>query len=127
MHSQLMLGKAITDHNCISTEGRWRVSIVTSELPAAATNSHVTITVYGAKGNTGPILLNEENNVTFKSGNEDQFAVCGLGVLKTYIKWELILWGPLRSHLDAKTSWKSPPNSLLGFKTCFFGLSEGIL
>lgn len=56
-------------------EGRWRVSIVTSELAAAATDAHVTITVYGLKGNTGPILLNGENTATFKSGNEDQFAV----------------------------------------------------
>ena len=56
-------------------EGRWKVSIVTSELAAAATDSHVTITVYGVKGNTGPILLNGDNKATFKSGSEDQFVV----------------------------------------------------
>uniref|UniRef100_H2XXL5 PLAT domain-containing protein n=1 Tax=Ciona intestinalis TaxID=7719 RepID=H2XXL5_CIOIN len=59
----------------VSTEGRWTVAIATSELPAAGTDARVTITVYGTKGNTGPILLNDKNEPTFRSGNEDEFSV----------------------------------------------------
>nr|XP_039257172.1 lipoxygenase homology domain-containing protein 1-like [Styela clava] len=70
------------------TKGRWRVTVTTSELPAAGTDSRVLLTVYGAKGNSGAIPLNH-NNVTgtstivnrdkskklFMSGNEDEFVV----------------------------------------------------
>ena len=47
--------------------------VVTSELPAAGTDSRVMITVYGTKGTSGPILLSEDNKATFRSGNEDDF------------------------------------------------------
>lgn len=62
-------------HTFQKTEGKWQVTVITSELPAAGTDSKINITVYGAKGHSGPILLNNENKTHFRSGNEDQFVV----------------------------------------------------
>nr|XP_026691111.1 lipoxygenase homology domain-containing protein 1-like isoform X2 [Ciona intestinalis] len=69
------LDKERTPKELKKTKGRWTVAIATSELPAAGTDARVTITVYGTKGNTGPILLNDKNEPTFRSGNEDEFSV----------------------------------------------------
>ncbi|XP_076807722.1 lipoxygenase homology domain-containing protein 1-like isoform X3 [Clavelina lepadiformis] len=78
------LNKERTPKVVKKTQGRWRVNIATSELAAAGTDANVTITVYGVKGNTGPLLLNNGSRTTFRSGNEDEFAVSvgGIGEIR---------------------------------------------
>lgn len=77
-------------------EGRWRITVTTSELPAAGTDSRISLTVYGVKGNSGSIPLaagNTSGNSTvankdkekklFMSGNEDEFVVCSARRINT--------------------------------------------
>ena len=49
--------------------------ITTNELPSAATDAQVTLTVYSTKGNSGPIPLGTGDGQTFQSGNIDEFEV----------------------------------------------------
>ena len=58
------------------SEGKWKVSVVTSALRVASTTAKVSINVYGTKESTGPIMLiNDSPHPNFKSGNEDIFFV----------------------------------------------------
>lgn len=79
---------AIMPKELKKTKGRWRVTVTTSELPAAGTDSRVFIAVYGVKGNSGPIPLAHNNISTnsesggkdksrklFMSGSEDEFVI----------------------------------------------------
>ena len=47
----------------------------TGNLPSAGTNANVSLTVYGHKGNSGPIPLGYGDGSTFQSGNIDEFEV----------------------------------------------------
>lgn len=59
-----------------SSEGKWKVSVVTSALRVGSTTAKVSINVYGTKESTGPIMLiNDSQHPNFKSGNEDIFFV----------------------------------------------------
>ncbi len=49
------------------------MTVETSELPTAGTTAQVTITVYGDKGNSGPIPLGYGDGETFKAGDVDVF------------------------------------------------------
>ena len=49
--------------------------MTTNELPSGGTQAQVTITVYGHKGNTGPLSLGEADGETFQSGHIDEFDV----------------------------------------------------
>lgn len=64
------------DVTCIS-EGRWQVWIKTNDLPAAGTYAQVSLTVYGDQGNSGPIILgdDEEEDDYFTPGKTDEFTV----------------------------------------------------
>ena len=55
--------------------GRWQVFVTTNELPAAGTDAQVTLTVYGHRGNSGPIPLGYSDGQTFQAGNIDEFEV----------------------------------------------------
>lgn len=49
--------------------------VTTNELPSAGTEAQVNITVYGHKGNSGPIPLGSAKGETFQTGNIDEFEV----------------------------------------------------
>lgn len=57
------------------SEGEWKVSIKTNGHASASTQAQVTITVYGHKGNSGPISLGSGDGSNFKSGSTDEFDV----------------------------------------------------
>lgn len=54
-------------------EGRWKVWVATNGNASASTQAQVTITVYGHKGNSGPISLGSGDGSHFQSGNIDEF------------------------------------------------------
>ena len=56
--------------------------VTTNELPAAGTKAQVSITVYGHKGNSGPIPLGNADGETFEAGNIDEFEVSIVRSLK---------------------------------------------
>lgn len=51
------------------------MSIKTNGHASASTQAQVTITVYGHKGNSGPITLGSGDGSNFKSGSTDEFDV----------------------------------------------------
>ncbi|EMP31788.1 Lipoxygenase like proteiny domain-containing protein 1 [Chelonia mydas] len=55
--------------------GKWKVSVLTSDMPSAGTSSQVYITLYGDYNNSGPIFLYGEEEKLFQRGNEDIFTV----------------------------------------------------
>ncbi|CAH1776005.1 unnamed protein product [Owenia fusiformis] len=55
------------------TRGKWKVWVTTNELPASGTGSNVTLTVYGKKGNSGPLPLGGADLGSFAAGNVDHF------------------------------------------------------
>ena len=55
--------------------GKWKVWVTTNELPSAGTQAQVSITVYGYKGNSGPIPLGYAKGETFQAGNIDEYEV----------------------------------------------------
>ncbi|ELT98105.1 hypothetical protein CAPTEDRAFT_225952 [Capitella teleta] len=59
-------------------EGEWKVWVTTNELPSAGTQAHVSITVYGNKGNSGPLPLTfgDSEIGTFQAGSVDEFDIC---------------------------------------------------
>ncbi|KAK3092113.1 hypothetical protein FSP39_025311 [Pinctada imbricata] len=62
-----------------NTKGRWKVWITTNGNKAASTQAQVTITVYGHKGNSGPISLGTGDGSQFQSGNIDEFEEINIG------------------------------------------------
>ena len=56
-------------------EGKWKVWVTTNDHPSASSHAQVTLTVYGHKGNSGPIPLGYADGETFQSGNIDEFEV----------------------------------------------------
>ncbi|KAK2527785.1 hypothetical protein Q9966_010084 [Columba livia] len=54
---------------------KWKVSVLTSDMPSAGTSSKVYITLYGDHGSSGPIFLDGEEGKLFQRGNEDIFTV----------------------------------------------------
>uniref|UniRef100_A0A8C3KBT5 Oxygen-regulated protein 1 n=1 Tax=Calidris pygmaea TaxID=425635 RepID=A0A8C3KBT5_9CHAR len=54
---------------------KWKVSVLTSDVPSAGTSSKVYITLYGDRGSSGPIFLDGEKGKLFQRGNEDIFTV----------------------------------------------------
>ncbi|XP_010220726.1 PREDICTED: oxygen-regulated protein 1 [Tinamus guttatus] len=63
-------------HNCRnSVFGKWKVSVLTSDIPSAGTSSQVYITLYGDRSSSGPIFLDGEERKLFQRGNEDIFTI----------------------------------------------------
>ncbi|XP_061166198.1 lipoxygenase homology domain-containing protein 1-like [Saccostrea echinata] len=58
-----------------NTKGEWKVTVKTNGHPSASTQAQVTITVYGHKGNSGPISLGSGDGSNFKSGSTDDFDI----------------------------------------------------
>ncbi|KAM6375920.1 LOW QUALITY PROTEIN: oxygen-regulated protein 1 [Alca torda] len=54
---------------------KWKVSVLTSDMPSAGTSSKVYITLYGDRSISGPIFLDGEKGKLFQRGNEDIFTV----------------------------------------------------
>ncbi|KAM9387408.1 LOW QUALITY PROTEIN: oxygen-regulated protein 1 [Phaethornis superciliosus] len=54
---------------------KWKVTILTSDMPDAGTSSKVYITLYGHHGSSGQIFLDGEEEELFQRGNEDIFTV----------------------------------------------------
>ncbi|XP_030300549.1 oxygen-regulated protein 1 [Calypte anna] len=54
---------------------KWKVTVLTSDMPDAGTTSKVYITLYGHHGSSGPIFLDGEEDELFQRGNEDIFTV----------------------------------------------------
>ncbi|XP_074880427.1 oxygen-regulated protein 1 [Buteo buteo] len=54
---------------------KWKVSVLTSDMPSAGTSSKVYITLYGDHSSSGPIFLDGEEGKLFQRGNEDVFTV----------------------------------------------------
>lgn len=57
---------------------KWKVSVLTSDMPSAGTSSKVYITLYGDHGSSGPIFLDGEEGKLFQRGNEDIFTVSNM-------------------------------------------------
>ena len=64
------------------SEGNWKVWVVTNGHTSASTQAQVTITVYGHKGNSGPISLGSGDGTHFQSGNTDDFEARALKIKK---------------------------------------------
>lgn len=56
-------------------EGSVKVFVTTMSAPGSGTNDHVTLTVYGDAGNSGPLSLGEPDKGYFKPGQTDEFLV----------------------------------------------------
>ncbi|XP_010127568.1 PREDICTED: oxygen-regulated protein 1-like, partial [Chlamydotis macqueenii] len=54
---------------------KWKVSVLTGDMPSAGTSSKVYITLYGDRSTSGPIFLDGEEGKLFQRGNEDIFTV----------------------------------------------------
>ncbi|XP_054250623.1 oxygen-regulated protein 1 [Indicator indicator] len=54
---------------------KWKVSVLTSDMPSAGTSSKVYMTLYGDLSCSGPIFLDGEVGKLFQRGNEDIFTV----------------------------------------------------
>ncbi|XP_054673049.1 oxygen-regulated protein 1 isoform X1 [Grus americana] len=54
---------------------KWKVSVLTSDMPSAGTSSKVYVTLYGDHSSSGPIFLDGEEGKLFQRGNEDIFTV----------------------------------------------------
>ena len=63
--------------------------MTTNELPSAGTRAEVSITVYGHKGNSGPIPLGYTDGQTFQAGQVDEFEVINVSnnehIAKDYV------------------------------------------
>lgn len=57
------------------TGGNWKISVATNELPTAGTKAQVFVTVYGHKGNSGPVPLGFPDGSSFNPGQLDDFEV----------------------------------------------------
>ncbi|XP_077990949.1 uncharacterized protein LOC144445282 [Glandiceps talaboti] len=57
------------------SKGKYKVLVTTDENPAAGTEATVSITVYGTRGNSGPLLLGGGDGNTFLPGNVDEFTI----------------------------------------------------
>lgn len=53
----------------------WHVTVSTNPLKSAGTNAQVTLTIYGHRGNSGPITLGNMEGNDFAAGNKDEFNV----------------------------------------------------
>ena len=67
-------------YNFVS-EGNVKVYVTTSGAPNSGTNDHVTLTVYGAAGNSGPLSLGDPDKGHFQPGQTDEFQVSENGFL----------------------------------------------
>ncbi|XP_048796074.1 lipoxygenase homology domain-containing protein 1-like isoform X1 [Lagopus muta] len=54
---------------------KWKVSVLTSDMPSAGTSSKVYIILYGDHGSSGPIFLDGEKGKLFQRGSEDVFTI----------------------------------------------------
>ncbi|XP_039768465.1 oxygen-regulated protein 1 [Ornithorhynchus anatinus] len=54
---------------------KWKVSIITSELPHAGTSSRIYIVLYGSHRSSGPIFLYRADEDLFQEGHEDTFTI----------------------------------------------------
>ncbi|KAG2458082.1 LOXH1 protein, partial [Polypterus senegalus] len=63
------------DQLLIMDGGKWKVSVLTSQLPCAGTTSTVYIILYGERSNSGPIFLYSYEENLFNSGHEDVFEI----------------------------------------------------
>ena len=57
------------------TRGKWIVTVTTNDLPSSGTDAQVTLTVYGHKGNSGPIPLIQDHEQGFHAGQVSTFAI----------------------------------------------------
>ncbi|KAJ8306151.1 hypothetical protein KUTeg_016696 [Tegillarca granosa] len=57
------------------TRGMWHVTVNTNSLKSAGTNAQVTLTIYGHRGNSGPITLGNMEGNDFDPGNKDEFNI----------------------------------------------------
>ncbi|ESO92329.1 hypothetical protein LOTGIDRAFT_121069, partial [Lottia gigantea] len=62
----------------------WRVTVTTGDDSNAATSAQVTITIYGQKGNSGPINLGNSGGNYFESGSVDDFEIFAPGIGEIY-------------------------------------------
>lgn len=63
-------------------EGSVKVFVTTKSAPGSGTNDHVTLTVYGDAGNSGPLSLGEPDKGYFQLGQTDEFLV-SYGIILT--------------------------------------------
>ena len=70
-------------YNFVS-EGNVKVYVTTSSAPNSGTNDHVTLTVYGDAGNSGPLSLGEQDKGHFQPGQTDEFKVSENGFLVSH-------------------------------------------
>ncbi|XP_052559122.1 lipoxygenase homology domain-containing protein 1-like isoform X2 [Tympanuchus pallidicinctus] len=54
---------------------KWKVSVLTSDMPSAGTSSKVYIILYGDHSSSGPIFLDGEKGKLFQRGSEDVFTI----------------------------------------------------
>ncbi|XP_078677295.1 uncharacterized protein LOC144913960 isoform X2 [Branchiostoma floridae x Branchiostoma belcheri] len=66
------------------SEGRFRVWVHTGDYPNSGTDAHVTLTVYGDRGNSGPLSLGGGDGMLFERGNEDEFTLSAGNVGEVY-------------------------------------------
>ncbi|XP_069813684.1 oxygen-regulated protein 1 isoform X3 [Dendropsophus ebraccatus] len=59
----------------MKSPGKWKVSIITSDMPSAGTTSQVYIIFYGHLRASAPVFLSSNEEDIFQSGHEDTFDI----------------------------------------------------
>ncbi|XP_043544289.1 lipoxygenase homology domain-containing protein 1-like isoform X6 [Chiloscyllium plagiosum] len=64
--------------------GKWKVTIVTSDLPSAGTTAQAHITLYGDEGNSRVIVLQGNSEEMLQPGHQDTFTIYTQKIGKLY-------------------------------------------
>ncbi|KAH9523747.1 hypothetical protein Btru_040820 [Bulinus truncatus] len=84
----------------IQSKGNWRVLIKTGEEPGSGTDANVSVTIFGTKGDSGPLVLGKKGKELFYPGHIHQ----------TDIQINTNKIGKIRKvrlqHDDISTDWK---------------------
>ena len=62
-------------HACTSSDGDYAVLVATGGDENGSTDAKVTLTVFGERGDSGPLPLEKEGEELFKPGATDEFKV----------------------------------------------------
>ena len=55
--------------------GEWKVKVITGNKDNSSTDARVTLTVFGERGDSGPLPLGEPDSGLFDTGATDEFDV----------------------------------------------------
>lgn len=71
---------------CLLPLGDWRVYTRTSDEPGSGTDANITLTIFGTKGDSGPLALGKKGEGSFHPGHTDETKVCCIGMLYSHVQ-----------------------------------------